>query len=349
MEGQHLLSSEDNNLEAEETAGRQKLSPKSPHLNSIASLVTALYQVLLSKRGIIYGILSGVCGALIAAFSKLLEETMLPFQIWFIRSVPAMLCIFFVQKTNCLNLSKVDILSFCIAALCTSLSWICSAICFAYLQLGNAGVIEFNALVIMASLLGCIVIGEKLHLFEGIVLMINLIGSFLVAIDPIINQRNELPSEDLNLTYGALVAALAGIFASIKVIIIRQRRQDNFVDPVLLSGLTGMFALFLSVLLNVAVGRWDVPISLQEWLNIISLGFFSLLRELFCFSTLNYLKAADSSILFTAMIVSSYVIQIVFFHNIPEVFSLCGAFLTIVSIVAMNVLLCQTSDSDPQG
>lgn len=321
---------------------------RSPHHRTTFKVILkALSFYFDEKQGILFGISTGLCGALTALLAKLLVETTSPFQICFARSVPVMLCSLLVNWDECFKISGLNLLLLSIASFSTALSWICASICFIYLRLGNACVIEFNTLVLTSSIFGCLFLKEKLNMIEMIALLINSLGSTCAILNPIVFHMSELDAtEKFMLIIGASFAILAGIFAAIKVLLIRYCGRDIFVDPLLVTNFTGCFAVLLSTMFNTFMGIWTIPQSLWEWTFIVSVGIFSLLREICCFSTLNHLKAAHASILFTIMIVASFILQILVFGQVPELLSCCGAVLTITSVISVNLNSVNGEDRD---
>jgi drug/metabolite transporter (DMT)-like permease len=123
----------------------------------------------------------------------------------------------------------------------------------------------------------------------------------------------------------SLIALMSSIFAGIAYTIVRQLRKTDSAATVVF-----YFSLFstLSMIPFMISGSFVIPTAVQA-LALLALGLFAAAAQLFMTNAYRHAEAGELSIYTYANIVFSSVFGLLFFQEIPDLFSVFGAVLII--------------------
>lgn len=208
---------------------------------------------------------------------------------------------------------------------------------FRHMPLADASVIVFSVPV-FTGIFAWMFLREPCGLFNIFSVILTLIGVVLITRPPILfgNTVNAL-GENGGQTpevWGAVAAFSATLFGANAYVLLRALKGIHF--SVIMTNF-GAFALVMCVSVTVGVGGLCLPpCGIDRWL-IVALAFFSFLGQILLTMALQMEQAGPVAIARSSDIVFAFVWQVLFFEEIPNRFSIGGAFLVMSSVVLTGV------------
>ncbi|CAG2175509.1 unnamed protein product, partial [Oppiella nova] len=235
---------------------------------------------------------------------------------------------------------------------------------FRYLPIADASVIIFSVPVFV-SLFACIFLKESCGIFQTITVMLTMLGlslttklpiifgsdgdinvnsqfvnstthSLLVNMTVVSDSRHELmQTQKLHHLYGVLSALTSTIFASSVFIFIRKAKGAH--HSVIMFNF-GWVAIVETVIITALMDGFSAPKTLTEWLLIILLGIFSFCGQILLTRSLQLEQAGPVSVVRAATdIALAFVWQLWLFNDVPDIWSITGAFLVTNCIIITSV------------
>lgn len=202
---------------------------------------------------------------------------------------------------------------------------------FRYLPIADASVIVFSIPVFVA-IFARIFLKEPCGIFHVIAIFLTLLGIFLITKMPlVIANRMEYSTEQL---WGVVAAVGSTFFGSSVYVVIRKIKSLH--HSVIMFNF-GWVAIVETVILTAAIGNFGLPnCGLNQWL-VILLGIFSFCGQTLLTLALQNEHAAPVSIVRASVdIVLAFFWQILFFHEMPDAYSISGAALVSFCVVMIS-------------
>ncbi|XP_023230758.1 solute carrier family 35 member G1-like isoform X1 [Centruroides sculpturatus] len=202
---------------------------------------------------------------------------------------------------------------------------------FRYLPIADASVIVFSIPVFVA-VFARIFLKEPCGIFHAIAIFLTLLGIFLITKMPlVIASRMAYTTDQL---WGVIAAVGSTFFgASVYVVI----RRIKYLHHSVIMFNFGWVAVIETLILTASIGYFSLPkCGLNQWL-VILLGIFSFCGQTLLTLALQCEHAAPVSIVRAAVdIVLAFFWQILFFHEIPDAYSISGALLVSFCVVMIS-------------
>lgn len=195
-----------------------------------------------------------------------------------------------------------------------------------------SSVIIFSTPVFVA-IFSRIFLGEPCGLFNIFTIGLTLLGIIFIVKPPSIFGSDVIaPSElDMNTSnsvWGPVAAILSAIFGANAMIFIRLLRDIH--QSVVMCNF-GFFAMLYTLLVLLLFGTWCLP-PCEDRLLVVALALFSFGGQILLTMALRFEEASIISIARSTTIVFAFLWQIIFFHQMPCVYSIFGALLIILSV-----------------
>ncbi|MFP4021468.1 MAG: DMT family transporter [Halanaerobium sp.] len=264
------------------------------------------------KKGITYILLSSLFFALMAAAVKFLGDMPTAEKIFFRNLVGIFVAFSLVKKSGSSligNNKKLLILRSTFGLLGIAAYFYA----LANMKLSDAVILNKMSpffVVVFAALF----LNEKITKKQLIALVTAALGAILVI----------RPGFDSNLI-PSLIALMSSVFAGIAYTVVRQLRKTDSAATVVF-----YFSLFSTIAMVpfMISGSFVIPTPVQG-LALLALGLFAAAAQLFMTNAYRHAEAGELSIYTYANIVFSTIFGLVLFQEIPDFFSVLGAFLII--------------------
>lgn len=264
------------------------------------------------KKGITYILLSSLFFALMAAAVKFLGDMPTAEKIFFRNLVGIFVAFSLVKKSGSSligNNKKLLILRSTFGLLGIAAYFYA----LANMKLSDAVILNKMSpffVVVFAALF----LNEKITKKQLIALVTAALGAILVI----------RPGFDSNLI-PSLIALMSSVFAGIAYTVVRQLRKTDSAATVVF-----YFSLFSTIAMVPFMinGSFVIPTPVQG-LALLALGLFAAAAQLFMTNAYRHAEAGELSIYTYANIVFSTIFGLVLFQEIPDFFSVLGAFLII--------------------
>uniref|UniRef100_A0A0K2T8K4 EamA domain-containing protein n=2 Tax=Lepeophtheirus salmonis TaxID=72036 RepID=A0A0K2T8K4_LEPSM len=215
----------------------------------------------------------------------------------------------------------------------------CIFIGFARLPVGDAATIIFCS-PIFVMIFSHILLREHCGLFRVVVISMLFMGVVLIAKPPflhklIFSDQDNSMGQDQGHEYDMVGygAALGGtILTASNFVCMRKLRDVHF--SVLIFAFSVMSCVMSSCIVPL-VGSFVLPETIEEWVYAVLVGVFGLLGQSLLALALKYETAGVVSVTRSMDIAVAYVIQIVWFGDIPLWTSILGAFVVILAVFTM--------------
>ena len=264
------------------------------------------------KKGITYILLSSLFFALMAATVKFLGDMPTAEKIFFRNLVGIFVAFSLVKKSGSSLFGKNKKLLI-LRSIFGLLGIAAYFYALANMKLSDAVILNkmspFFVMVFAALFLK-----EKITKKQLIALVTAAIGAILVI----------RPGFDSNLI-PSLIALMSSIFAGIAYTVVRQLRKTDSAATVVF-----YFSFFSTIAMIpfMISGSFVIPTAVQA-LALLALGLFAAAAQLFMTNAYRHAEAGELSIYTYANIVFSSIFGLVLFQEIPDLFSVLGAFLII--------------------
>jgi drug/metabolite transporter (DMT)-like permease len=180
-------------------------------------------------------------------------------------------------------------------------------------------------------------LGEAFGLFNVANIGITLIGIVLIVKPPSLFGSDEAVSSsglDENddtsnkSIWGPVAAILSAIFGANALIFIRLLRDVH--QSVVMCNF-GFFAMLYTLLVLFLFGSWCLP-PCEDRLLVVALALFSFGGQMLLTMALRFEEASIIAISRSTTILFAFLWQIIFFHQMPCVYSIFGAVLIVLSV-----------------
>lgn len=206
---------------------------------------------------------------------------------------------------------------------------------FRHMPLADSSVIVFSVPVFVA-IFARIFLKEPCGLFNVVTILLTLIGVVLITRPPFIFGTHipSLAFEDENSAstdlWAAVAAFSATLFGANVYVLLRALKGLHF--SVIMTNF-GAFALVQTVGVTWFLGALCWPQCGVERLLVVALALFSFGGQILLTLSLQLEQAGPVAIARSADIVFAFIWQVLFFKEIPNVYSLAGAFLVTSSVM----------------
>lgn len=204
---------------------------------------------------------------------------------------------------------------------------------FRHMPLADASVIVFSVPVFVA-IFARIFLKEPCGMFNVISVCLTLIGVVLITRPPLLFGHSvpSLASDDTadSDVWGAVAAFSATLFGANAYVLLRALKGLHF--SVIMTNF-GSFALVQTLLVTWGLGVICMPRCGFDRLLVVLLALFSFGGQILLTLALQMEQAGPVAIARSADIVFAFIWQVLFFHEVPNQYSIGGAILVISSVV----------------
>lgn len=203
---------------------------------------------------------------------------------------------------------------------------------FRHMPLADASVIVFSVPVFTA-IFARMFLREPCGLFSFFSVILTLIGVVLITRPPLIfgDSVNALGSSGEHTEiWGAVAAFSATLFGANAYVLLRALKGIHF--AVIMTNF-GTFALFQCVLVTWLIGALCLPRCGIDRILIVALALFSFGGQILLTLALQLEQAGPVALARSSDIVFAFIWQVLFFNEIPNAYSVAGAFLVMSSVV----------------
>lgn len=207
---------------------------------------------------------------------------------------------------------------------------------FRHMPLADASVIVFSVPVFVA-IFAAIFLKEPCNAFNIFTIFLTLMGVILITRPvyifgpPAGGSREEMFHSDL---WGAVAAFSSTLFGANAYILLRVLKGIHY-SVIMIN--FGFFALIETIFVSWTLGVLCVPQCGMERLLVVALGVFSFGGQILLTTSLQIEQAGPVSIARSADIVFAFIWQMMFFNEMPNVYSLVGALLVTCSVVLIGL------------
>ncbi|XP_067137424.1 solute carrier family 35 member G1-like [Centruroides vittatus] len=204
-------------------------------------------------------------------------------------------------------------------------------VAFRYLPLADASIIVFSVPVFVA-IFAKIFLKEPCGIFQGITVSLTLLGVFLITKMPLVIAKGiSYTNEQI---WGIVAAITSTLFGAGVYIVLRKLK--NLHHSVVMFNF-GWVAVIETAIITSIFG-FNIPkCGLNQGL-IVLLGIFSFFGQSLMTQALQTENAAPVSIVRAAVdIILAFFWQVLFFHDIPDVFSITGTILVTFCIFMISI------------
>lgn len=205
---------------------------------------------------------------------------------------------------------------------------------FRNMPLADANVIVFSVPVFVA-IFARLFLKEPCGMFNVVTVVLTLIGVVLITRPPILFNELVPPLASSNENaksniWGAVAAFAATLFGANVYILLRALKGLHF--SVIMTNF-GSFALVQTLLVTYLLGTLCIPKCGIDRILIVALAFFSFGGQILLTLALQLEQAGPVAIARSADIVFAFIWQIVFFKEVPNIYSVAGAILVTSSVI----------------
>ena len=235
-------------------------------------------------------------------------------------------------------------------SLCGGTAFSCATYGFGMMPIGDATTI-FLTSPVWAALLGRAVLGEKLHVFDAFAIFMAIVGVVLVARPTFLFGADVLESGIDALESGSggseiggggipgwIVCAAGAGFAGSVAVLVRHLKARGIKDPsviahayAIITVIVSPIALFLLPGQSFTFTELDEPT--KTWLLALFIGVLAIPNQLLVNAGLLRTPAALGSMMRLIDVPSAFVLQVLFFAEVPYLSSIGGAGLIVLCTV----------------
>lgn len=198
-----------------------------------------------------------------------------------------------------------------------------------HMPLADASVIVFSVPVVVA-IFAKIFLKEPCGLFHYFTLFLTMLGVLMVTRPPFLFGQSTTQYSFL----GPLAALLSTIFAAIVYILLRALKNLHF-SVIMVCFAT--YSILQTSSMAWATGKLCWPKCGTERLLVVALGIFSFSGQMLLTIAAQLEEAGLVAIARTVDVVFAFMWQIIFFNEIPNIFSIIGAVLVTSSVVLIGL------------
>ncbi|CAG7720923.1 unnamed protein product [Allacma fusca] len=211
-----------------------------------------------------------------------------------------------------------------------------------YISLGDQMVIS-SSQPVFVTIVAYFVLGEKCGVIPIITCLITIIGVGIVARPPFLTSEAGF---DTNVLIGSGFALASMAMAACSIVFMRRMKHVHFT---LITFSFGFYASTLSVICAVVLGVFQFPIGQEHILLALGLAAFVFVSQTTMTLALHYEQAGPIALVRTSQIVFAFIWQYLFLGVIPDLCSLLGGSVIILSVVitAVRKWISMLSKDDP--
>lgn len=203
------------------------------------------------------------------------------------------------------------------------------------MPLADASVIIFSTPVFVA-IFARLFLKEPCGTFNIITVLLTLLGVVLITRPPAIFgdtvpslTDDQLPDTNYDL-WGPVAALSSTLFGANAYVLLRALKGLHF--SVIMTNF-GAFGLIYTAIVSWTIGSLCLPPCGTDRLLVVALALFSFLGQILLTLSLQMEQAGPVAIARSADIVFAFFWQVIFFHEVPNFYSLLGALLVISCVI----------------
>ncbi|KAJ8887784.1 hypothetical protein PR048_014002 [Dryococelus australis] len=210
---------------------------------------------------------------------------------------------------------------------------------FRHMPLADASVVVFSVPVFVA-IFARLFLKEPCGLFNAVSVVLTLIGVVLITRPPLLFGHSipalASPNETTNTSdfWGAVAAFSATIFGANAYVLLRALKGLHF--SVIMTNF-GAFALIQTLVVTWELGGLCLPRCGYDRLLVVALAVFSFGGQILLTLSLQMEQAGPVAIARSADIVFAFIWQVLFFKEVPNLYSIAGAILVTSSVMLVGV------------
>ncbi|ODN04298.1 Solute carrier family 35 member G1 [Orchesella cincta] len=223
----------------------------------------------------------------------------------------------------------------------------CTAVIFQfyalnYIEIGDVTVISFTTPVFV-SILAYFFLGEKLGIVPVLIAFVTLIGIGIIARPPILSGTQEF--DPLNLIGVALALGCMG-FATFTYVALRWLKPVHYA---LVTFFYGLISVIECGICAISIGVFQFPLTLEHWLLAFGLGALAFAGQSLFTLALKFEDAGPVALIRTCEVIFTFLWQIMFLGQLPDAFSVIGAFLILLCVLltTLRKLVMELPDESP--
>lgn len=295
--------------------------------------------------GLVMAVLSSLFFSLCSLVVKLMQNID-PLQLAAFRFVsillPTIPIVIYVQESPISTPRKNFLLL--LRAICGAMSLMMQFYAIRHMPLADASVVIFSAPVFV-TIFARIFLKEACGLFNVVVIILTLLGVVLITKPPFLfGDTVYAHGYTTDLLQGALVAFIGTIFHANVYVLLRWLKGLHY--AVIMMNFS-IVAIVMSFLASYFLGSLCWLDCGKDRFMVLLLGVLSFAGQVLLTKSLQYEQAGPVAICRTADIVFAFIWQVIFFHQVPDWFSVGGAFLVTLSVVLTG--MCKWLVSLPQN
>ncbi|RWS30421.1 solute carrier family 35 member G1-like protein [Leptotrombidium deliense] len=211
-----------------------------------------------------------------------------------------------------------------------------------HLPIGEAAVI-FSTFPAVVSIFACVCLNESCGFVQTIATLLIMIGVTLIAKPPFLFQLTSSYSSTLYTTsqnndrlYGVITSCTSTLFRSCQIIIIRKLKETH---PSIIMLNFAWVAIIESVIIAVILDAFCLPSTITEWLLMLMLPLLAFGAQLTLALSLKTEEAGPVSVVRAALeVILPMIWQLLFFSEIPDIWTVIASLLVLVSVTAIGLL-----------
>lgn len=221
---------------------------------------------------------------------------------------------------------------------------------FRNMPLADASVIVFSVPVFVA-LFARVFLKEPCGIWNTVSIILTLVGVVLITHPPLLFGEDLMSghNDNYNKLRGAVAAFVSTIFGANAYVLLRVLKGLHF--SVIMTNF-GAIAILQTLLYSFAFGVLCMPnCGTERWL-VVCLALFSYLGQILLTMSLQMEQAGPVAIARSADIVFAFLWQVMFFNEIPSMYSVFGAILVLSSVMLVGLrkwALALPADSHLRG
>ncbi|XP_041601153.1 solute carrier family 35 member G1 [Vulpes lagopus] len=203
-------------------------------------------------------------------------------------------------------------------------------------SLADATVITFSTPV-FTSIFAWIFLKEKYSPWDALFTVFTITGVTLIVRPPFLFGASAASGDRSYSAHlkGTFAAVAHAVFAALTLVILR--RMGKSVDYFLSIWYYVVLGLLESVVVLFILGEWSLPHCGLDRLFLILIGLFGLGGQVFLTKAIQIEKAGPVAIMKTMDVVFAFILQIIFFNDVPTWWTVGGALCVIASSVGAAI------------
>ncbi|CAG7698834.1 unnamed protein product [Allacma fusca] len=199
-----------------------------------------------------------------------------------------------------------------------------------YIEIGDATVISFTTPVFV-GLLSHFMLREKFGVVPIFTALLTVLGIGVITRPPILSGAAEF---DTNNLIGAGMALGCMFFATFTYVILRWLRNVHYG---LVTFCYGFYSVIECSICALIIGVLEFPHTGMDWFLACTLAALAFAGQSFFTQALKYEEAGPVSLIRTSEVIFTFLWQMIFLNQLPDIFSIVGALTIIFGVVVTTV------------